>query len=240
MLHLRIAFALMIAVAAGTPAGTAGAQQGTASLVGHLVNRETRSPIEGATVVHAGTGATTTSDVAGQFRYGGLSLGDHELDIRAIGYAHSVWRVRLQAGEQVRVFELDIATYELPGVVVEVRGKLAEFERRRAHGMGFFFTRDEIERRHARSLSDLMRGVPGVHTTCGRGSCVIQMSRSPRGCRPEYYLDGFPASFSVGPDFPLTGIYGVEVYRTASEAPTDFRKPELRCGVILIWSDMGR
>jgi len=66
------------------------------------------------------------------------------------------------------------------------------------------------------------------------------MSRSSRGCRPEYYLDGFPASSSVGPDFPITGIYGIEVYRTASEVPVEFRRPELRCGVILIWSDMGR
>ena len=105
--------------------------------------------------------------------------------------------------------------------------------------MGFFFTREEIERRHSTTLSDLMRGVPGVQTTCRRGACVIQLSRSPRGCRPEYYLDGFPASFSVGPDFPLTGIYGIEVYRTASETPAEFRKPELRCGVVLIWSRMG-
>jgi hypothetical protein len=43
----------------------------------------------------------------------------------------------------------------------------------------------------------------------------------------------------VGPDFPLTGIYGIEVYRTASETPAEFRKPELRCGVVLIWSRMG-
>src|SRR6266480_1336027 len=81
---------------------------------------------------------------------------------------------------------------------------------------------------------------PGVQTTCGRGSCAIMMTRSARGCRPEYYLDGFPASFSVGPDFQITGAYGIEVYRTASEAPAEFRKPELRCGVILIWSDMSQ
>jgi hypothetical protein len=231
--------ALSLAAALGVPAWTA-AQQGSASLIGRLINRETRAPIEGANVVLVSTGAPATSDSEGRFRYGGLSPGAHWLEARAIGYAKSAWLVDLTAGEHWHEFELDVLRYELPGVVVEAHGSLAEFERRRAHGTGFFFTREEIERRHARTLGDLMRGVSGVQTTCGRGSCTILMSRASRGCRPEYYLDGFPASFSVGPDLPITGIYGIEVYRTASEAPAEFRRPELRCGVILIWSDMSR
>jgi hypothetical protein len=210
-------------------------------MVGRLINRETRVPIAGARVVIASSSIATISDSAGQFRYSGLAPGVHRFEVSAVGYEKSEWRVRLDAGDQLREFELDLLSYELAGVEVEVHGALAEFERRRARGMGFFFTREEIERRHASSLSDLMRAVPGVQTTCRpRGSCAVQMTRSPRGCRPEYYLDGFLASFSVGPDFPLTGIYGIEVYRTASEAPAEFRKPELRCGVILIWSRMGR
>ena len=238
-LDSRFAFALSCVAALGAPVG-ARAQQGTASIVGRLVSRGTRAPIEGAAVVLVSTGATATSDRDGGFRFGELVPGDHRLEVRAIGYAKSVWLVSLAPGEQAREFELEVLKYELPGVVVEAHGSLAEFERRRAGGMGFFFTRQEIERRHARTLGELMRGVPGVQTTCGRGSCGIVMSRSARGCRPEYYLDGFPASFSVGPDFPVTGLYGIEVYRTASEAPSDFRKPELRCGVILLWSDMSR
>jgi carboxypeptidase family protein/TonB-dependent receptor-like protein len=231
---------LCVSVTLVVPACVAAAQERTATMVGRLVNRETRAPVGGATVVLVATGVATISDSAGQFRYGGLSPGFHRLEVRAVGYEKSEWRVRLDAGEQLREFQLDLLSYELPGVDVEAHGRLAEFERRRARGMGFFFTGEEIERRHASSLSDLMRAVPGVQTTCRRGSCAIQMTRSPRGCRPEYYLDGFPASFSVGPDFPLTGIHGIEVYRSASEAPAEFRKPELRCGVILIWSRMGR
>jgi hypothetical protein len=239
MLHSRFAFGLSLAAVFGLPSWAVG-QEATASIIGRLVSRGTRHPIEGGTVVLVSTGAVVTSDSAGGFQYGGLSPGEHRLEVRAIGYAKSVWVVTLTAGEQRRDFELGVLSYELPGVVVEAHGSPAEFERRRAHGTGFFFTHDEIERRHARTLGDLTRGVPGVQTTCGRGSCVVLMSRSTRECRPEYYLDGFPASFSVGPDFPITGIYGIEVYRTASEAPAEFRKPELRCGVILILSDMQR
>ena len=239
MLHSRVAFVLSLAAVVGTPSWAVG-QEETASVVGQLVSRGTRAPIEGAIVVLTSTGDVATSDSAGRFRYSGLPPGEHRLEVRAIGYAKSVWVLHLAAGEQWREFELDVSKYELPGVLVEARGALAEFERRRTHGSGFFFTREEVERRHARTLGDLMRGVSGVQTNCTRGSCAILMSRSSRGCRPEYYLDGFPASFSVGPDFPVTGIYGIEVYRTASEVPAEFRRPELRCGAILIWSDMGR
>lgn len=239
MFHSRFPFVLGLAVALELPASATAAQQATASILGRLVERETRAPIQGATISLLGTGAQTRSDSAGRFRYTGLPPGAHGLEVRAIGYMKGAWLVRLDEGEELHHdFELDVLSYEVPGVVVEARGQLGEFERRRASGMGYFLTGDEIERRHAMTLTDLMRGVPGVQTSCGRGSCVIQMSRLPRGCRPEYYLDGFRASFSVGPDFPITGIYGIEVYRTASETPVEFRKPELRCGVIVIWSRM--
>ncbi|HXL33551.1 MAG TPA: carboxypeptidase regulatory-like domain-containing protein [Gemmatimonadales bacterium] len=238
MLHSTFAFALSLAATLGVPAWAA-AQAVTANLTGRVVNRETRDAVQGARVVLVGTGAAAISDSAGRFRYGGLAPGDHRFEVRAIGYAKGVWLLRLGPGEQQHEFELDVLSYELTGVVVEAHGSLAEFERRRLRGMGFFFTQEEIERRHAVTLSDLIRGVPGVQTTCRQGSCVILMARSTRGCRPEYYLDGFPASFSVGSDFQVQGIYGVEVYRTASEAPVQYRKPELRCGVILLWSRMG-
>jgi len=236
MLYSWFVYALGIAVALGVPAWTAAAQEGTASMIGRVINRETRVPIRGASVMLAATGVATLSDSAGQYRYGGLAPGSHLFEVNAVGYEKSLWRVRLDTGEQERVFELDLLRYELPGVEVAAPRVLTEFERRRGHGSGFFFTQEEIERRHATSLSDLMRGVPGVHTTCRRGSCAIQMSRSPRVCRPDYYLDGFPSSYSVGADFPLRGIYGIEVYRGPSETPVEFRKPEQRCGVILIWS----
>jgi len=236
MLRSSVACALSLATAWGIPARGAAGQQGTASMVGRVISRDTRAPIGGATVVLVTTGVATISDSLGEVRYAGLAPGSHRFEVRAVGYEQSAWRVRLEAGEQLRTFELDVLRYELPGVSVEAQGLLAGFERRRVHGTGFFFTEEEIERRHAVALSDLIRGVPGVQTTCRQGTCAILMARSTRGCRPEYYLDGFPASVSVGPDFPIQGIYGVEVYRTASEAPAEYRKPELRCGVILLWS----
>ena len=177
MLKVRVAVGLSLAVLLATRSRAMG-QAETATVIGQLVSRATRAPIEGATVVLVSTGAVATSDSAGRFRYGGLAPGEHRLEVRAIGYVKSEWTVQLLAGEQRREFELDALTYRLPDVVVEARGALGDFERRRARGTGFFFTRAEVEGRHARTLGDLMRGVSGVQTSCGRGSCAIEIGRA--------------------------------------------------------------
>ena len=117
MLRPRVACALSLAAALAVPGRTA-AQQETASFTGRLVNRETRAPIEGATVVLVGTAGTATSDSAGGFRYAGLSPGDHRLEVRAIGYAKGVWLVSLAAGEQAHEFELDEAAGEAGGLLL--------------------------------------------------------------------------------------------------------------------------
>ncbi len=65
------------------------------------------------------------------------------------------------------------------------------------------------------------------------------MSRSSRRCRPEFYLDGFPASLATGPNFPALGVKGVEIYLSPVETPPEFQRPNLRCGVIVIWTRSG-
>src|SRR5690348_5503448 len=99
MLQVRIAVGLSLA-ALVAPAASVASQEETASVIGQLVGRVTRAPIEGATVVLVSTGAVATSDSAGRFRYAGLSPGEHRLEVRAIGYAKGAWTVRLLAGEQ--------------------------------------------------------------------------------------------------------------------------------------------
>ena len=84
--------------------------------------------------------------------------------------------------------------------------------------------------------------VPGVFTTCRGpgGTCQVQMMASGKNCSPEWFLDGFPATQAVGPDFPIQRIRGVEVYRSIFEVPPEFQRSTLRCGVIAVWSNMER
>ncbi len=221
-------------------------QQGSGAVIGQVISRQTRAPVSGALVFFLGSASPATSDTSGRFQHTGLTPGVHVLQVRAPGYATASWPVELAEGEVVEhLFEMDVEEgYELPPVVVE--GKPTEsmsrfegFERRRVRGVGHFITREEIERRQAATLSDLLRNVPGVNTACSVAGCEVRMARSPRRCRPEYYLDGFPASLATGPNFPARGIKAVEIYNSPVETPPEFQRPNLVCGIVAIWTKSG-
>jgi hypothetical protein len=238
-LALRLAGAALLAVAPAI------AQEPAAVVTGVVVDRTNQTGIEGARVTLLGTGLATTTDSAGRFRLRGLPAGMRLLQIRAVGYAAGSWLLQLAEGQRLTdTFDLEPRAVEM--APVDIRGappdvgwrSEAAFEQRRQSGNGFFITREDILRRRAVNVADLMRTVPGVMSTCTSRGCVVQMVRSTSACRPEYFLDGFPATFSTGPNFPINvaAIRGVEVYRDPGEVPTEFQRPNLRCGVIAIWT----
>jgi len=220
------------------------AQQLPASVQGTLVDRTSRAPVDGARVAILGSGLAVSSDSAGRFALSGLPAGVRVLQVRAIGYATGSWLLQLAEGQDlVQDFELERRDVTVKGVDVVAQPERSwrteeAFEQRRLSGRGFFITREDIHNRRANTLADLMRVVPGVMTTCRSGNCVVQMGRSTRQCRPEYFLDGYPATFSTGPNFPINyvGIRGIEIYRDPSEVPQEFQRPGLLCGVIAIWT----
>jgi hypothetical protein len=206
------------------------------------VDGRTGLAIGGAVIELRGDPVRTISDDSGRFERAGLAAGLHVVDIRAVGYAAGTWQIVLTSAQILSaVLELEHLVHELPEVVVlgepgGVRRSLAEFHRRRQRGVGLFITEEEIARRGATTLGELVRTLAGVEVTCGGGTCTVRMVRSPRRCTPEYFLDGFPASFSTGPNYPLTGVVAVEIYRSASETPIEFQRTNLMCGVIAVWS----
>jgi hypothetical protein len=83
----------------------------------------------------------------------------------------------------------------------------------------------------------VLRDVPGVVVLCrGAGRCGIRMARTPAQCRPDFVVDGFPATLSTSLDMPVVGITGIEVYRTLSETPMEFLKADNVCGTVVIWT----
>jgi len=224
-------------------ASNAGAQT-AAAVRGVLVQRDSRTPVDGARIAVVGTPLTTTTDVQGRFELPGIPAGIHLLQARAVGFVVGTWLIQLNDGQSLRdTLELEALAVALTAVTVVANASdwrsEAAFERRRNSGVGVFMTREEIRQRHPASVSDLMRSVPGVLTNCrGRGGCIVLMTRSTRPCQPEYFLDGYPATLSTGSSFPidLAAIRGVEVYRNQSETPAEFQRPGLRCGVIAIWT----
>ncbi|HEX8905524.1 MAG TPA: Plug domain-containing protein, partial [Longimicrobiaceae bacterium] len=127
---------------------------------------------------------------------------------------------------------------------------LQRFYQRVERGRGAFLTREQIERRKPRRLTDLFREIPGVRvTTTPRGERLMMTGATPTmyrvnprweagDCPVQYYLDGvtyLPDYAGVPNDVRPDEVEGIEVYRRLSEVPVEYRRPGADCGVVLIW-----
>jgi hypothetical protein len=188
-----------------------------------------------------------TSDDSGSYRMSGIGPGSVQLFARRIGYAPETLSVVIVEGQVQRVdFVLTSVPVELQAALIRAdptRGKMGPFNTRRARGIGSFVTRSEIEKRQANSVSELLRYIPGVgviQRMAGEPQ-PIQMRRSPstssqNKCAVAMYVDGQPYPNGNVDDFPPLSIEGIEVYKSASEIPADFRTRDSMCGLIAIWT----
>jgi hypothetical protein len=237
-LAVALAF-LSMAVSLPSPTQT---QPDTGAIVGRVFAHQTHEPIVKGVVMVVGTRLAATTDSLGQFTITGLSPGAVVLQVSAVGYVTGSWGIALQPGEVLRrEFELDLLPYELPGVVVKggtplAERRFADFERRRHSGMGYFITQEQIERRGASRLIDLLANVRGVVQVCLANDCQAKMIRSPPGCFPQYFLDGIESRPYFARNTPPEDIRGIEIYRGESETPGEFIGSNAGCGVIAIWT----
>ena len=214
----------------------------TATVAGSLVNRESRTPVEGARVTIIGTSLEASSDAEGRFQMTGVPAGVRVMQVHAIGFAVGSWVVQLDEGQNLRqTFELAPRALEVEGVTVTGREEDTwrserGFEARRQRGVGYFVTREQILQRNAPTVAELLRTVPSVMNICNLRGCQMRLPSTTGPCSPEFFLDGYLATFSSGPNFPLSQVRGVEVYRDQFSVPGEFQRPNLRCGVIAIWT----
>jgi hypothetical protein len=231
-----------IAVAAQTPVGT-GAIVGVVRDSAGVRLEQVAIGIVGATdAAHR-----AQSDASGNYRIASVSLGAIRLFARRVGYAPETLSVIVVAGELARAdFIMAAAVHELPEAVVvadPLRGKMGAFNRRKSRGVGAFVTRAEIEKRQPGTMSELLRYLPGVGVTqkmAGEPQ-PVHMQRSVNSsmqstCVVQLYVDGHPYPNGSVDDFAPGLIEGVEVYRSASEIPADFRTRDATCGLISLWT----
>ena len=212
-------------------------------IVGHVTDSVTHAPVGFARVVLLGTRHDTASDSVGRFVHQNLAPGTCLMQVRAIGYSVATSPVQVESGQTVDLnVELTPVKFTLDTVAVVGRPsfmeqRLRDFQMRRAEGRGVFFDEADIQRQNAAYLSDLLRTVPGVRTICNSVGCGVTMTRAARGaCRPDYIVDGLPATNSTTGNLLTQGVVGVEVYRSLSETPAQFLKAGATCGVIVIWT----
>ena len=233
---------------AAAPASIAIAQGSTGSVVG-VVRDSAGSRLDQARVgiVGAPNGAQRAeSDSSGNYRISAVAVGVVRVYALRIGYAAETLSVAVIDGEPAHVdFIMTRSVSVLPEVLVSddaLRGKMGAFNRRKARGVGAFVTRADIEKRRPGSVSELLRYLPGVGVTqrmAGEPQPVhMQRSKnsSMQTCVVQIYVDGHPYPNGTVDDFSPGAVEGVEVYRSASEIPADFRTRNATCGLIALWT----
>lgn len=203
-------------------------------------------PIANAVVWIPALQLRAVSDSQGKFRIGRIPSGDFLVLARAAGFRPDSTITAFEPNEAlVQDIVLTAAVNELPTVAVSaasevvVRGALAEYEDRKARGIGHFFDGAIFEQTREQRLGDALRGrVPGMAIVAGKGSrawatsgrggtagtCALcRASRdqmldnvdiaagAPLACYVDVYLDGMRiyTSGSAG-KMPLFNINSVD------------------------------
>jgi hypothetical protein len=259
----------LLAPLAGVPSHASA--QSRAVLAGRVIDDATGSGVSGARVeLLSAVGApraSTVTDSAGHFEFSAAS-GRYRLRAVDAGFDQVVTGViEATAGEQLQlVLRLNREVFALPALEVLARvgtryryAGLAAFEIRMAQGLGgTFITREQLEARSPRRLSDMLPEA-GM-TVWGDGISEGGIFTSRRGCAPMVYLDGVPLTvhgFGGGgrprrstdtPEFRAleavnlvdpASVEAVEVYRGAATLPAEFGGSTGGCGAIAIWTRRG-
>jgi hypothetical protein len=147
----------------------AGSLSGQAELQGHVYVSPGR-PIANAEIALPRAGLRVLTDSLGRFRLTGVPRGTELVTVRAVGFRPESLNVMFKADEAViRDVMLRVAVNELPTVAVHdtsrpvARSKMADFEQRRAGGIGRFISRDLLDKNENQRLGEIVAAnVPGV------------------------------------------------------------------------------
>lgn len=215
-----------------------------------VVTDSSNAPVLGALVELAGTSLRARTDERGEFRIAGIAPGVVDIQVRRLGFAPVTTRTRMNPNADAGPVHIVLATLPTtvkPVVVhasrVQFTGRLAGYyERLHRHSSGVFVSREEIDRRSNRSLSQLLAATPGINALRLRagGGGVVRMRG--RTCRPLVWIDGVPMpAGEVDLDaFPVNTLHGIELYLGSTTAPFDYAGPQgmssSSCGTILLWS----
>lgn len=235
---MRSLLAALGSIVALTTVATA---QQDAALIGKVYDDRTGEALVDAVVLLDGVRQDVRLSSQARFVLQGIAPGRHRISVRNIGYRpRSVELVFDEGQTREYTFELEFTGEQLPDILVEEKAsktlsRYADFERRRARGVGHFITRDEIRGRGYLNMGDALRTVKGVKVDCGPLECIIRMARSGPRCFPSFWVDGQEArSFAVST--PIPDVQGIEVYRGTGEVPAEFTGSTAGCGVVVIWT----
>ncbi|CAN5621881.1 hypothetical protein BH23GEM6_BH23GEM6_03170 [soil metagenome] len=217
------------------------AQDETGTITIHVRGAQNNRALVGAQVLVQGMGIQAPTGQDGTIRLEGIRPGTRTVEVRYLGYAPQQASVTLEAGRSSHVrFAMVVQPIRLAEVRVRARpSRLLRtgFYRRRGGGAGTFFTREEIQKLQPRTLSDLMRRVPGANVFTGRaGMGSANFRGGQMNCPVQFYIDGTMTHQFLIDEVRPEDVEGIEIYRGAASLPPEFNKGTAICGVIVIWT----
>ena len=250
---LRSMLPLAVVFLSVTASASAQIVQGTVR--DRVSNRELAELV--ITLTNTGTrkAVVTRSDSAGEFAFRSLKPGTFVLSIDRDGRSYP-YDLSLVVNERAQLYihvPNDTSALVVSGTSSRVRKlESSGFYERYEKGRGQFILREDIEKRAARSLPDLLGTTRGVRIVWdGRGGDAILRHGGGAGalsgggvCRPSIYLDGvlIRPGGNQEPQLVLEQVEtpdhveAIEVYTGAAQLPTAYSDLQSVCGVILIWT----
>ena len=226
----------------------------TSAFTGVVWRESTQEAVAGAEVLLPKLDLHAVTDSNGIFRLVGLPPGTHELLVRRMGFEQYKSRVGLIAGDTTRQL-----VYLKPALLtvldtVNVRARttgIPEVDERRLMKIGSAIMREELDKKEASKLGDLIGDLPGVVVRRTRaGGAYALNSRGPntiygnnKECYVMVYVDDAPV-YSGNPGEMLynlnnvvpKSLEAVEYFSGASQVPAKYNRTGSACGVLLLWT----
>ena len=228
----------------------------TASIRGSIVERIGGSPLPG-TLVELNGERIAVADSIGSFDVLGVQVrwGSNVLTVRHSSFSNVEAIDEFWVSDPDETLEfaasLDVPAVALPGIDVEatrvVPARLRGFYERMEDGVGIFLTREQIEERVPRRVTDLFPRFRAMSRS--RAANSFGLAATPECLAPLIFLDGHllgsesrvifiddrmqpNISDFVHPD----DVEAVEIYDTVASVPAVFAMSGSGCGVIAIWT----
>jgi len=236
--------------ATATATATATVLRGNGKLRG-VVRSTTGQPIQGARLQLWGSGVEATTNSSGQFSMQSLPSGTYTLESRALGFMPRKTPVDVLDGTEgstelaLEVFVPTVDTMRIRANRNPAQDDLAEFEKRRKSGFGYFIDEEALGRRNPMYVADILRMTPGMTIMPGQmgGDQVRMRGASGAGsCVPLVFLNGMRAPVDDGNLDQIVNpqdVRAVEVYTRTSSVPIQFQSQN-GCGSIVIWTGARR
>jgi hypothetical protein len=222
---------------------TATAKTGNARLSG-VISLEGNETGAGSRVEVVGTDLVAMTNEKGEFSMANLPSGTKVLLARHLGFGAKAVPVDLSSREERRIaLKLPKFIAVMDPVLVKARrlatlDKVGYNERKRI-GYGFFMGPVELEKLKLRTVTDILRRVPGLDISYDVQGEVVSSAREGNSTCVQYFLDDIPFVEAMPGDINnfVNGleIVALEAYQE-NNVPVQYIRNGRSCTTILLWT----